>query len=356
MATAGSLTALGLPELGERVYRLLLDKPGSTGADISAQLGAGEPGVLSALTALTREGLVDKSLDVPTKYLPVAPDVGLEVLIMRAQGELDKVRALTRELTTSFHRGRVPLHPELVEVVTGTDAVNRRFEDLQRRAKREVQCLDTPPYTGPHGGRPNTVELEALARGVVYRGIYDRAALEAGPGTIDAIARYVAAGEQARLIDHLPMKLATIDRELGFVPLQVDQTDISRILVIRPCSLLDTLLFVFDTLWTLATPISFDTGAPVAHQEAGDELTQLDYRILNLLAAGLKDKAIAHHIGLSYSTTRRHITGLLERLGAQTRFQAGLQAARLGFGQQPPTLVGTSISSETATPNASDLN
>ena len=87
-------------------------------------------------------------------------------------------------------------------------------------------------------GRPNDVELEGLARGVAYRGIYARAALDAGPGVIKAIARYVAAGEEARIINYLPMKLATIDDELGLLPLDVDQDDVSRCFIIRPCSLL----------------------------------------------------------------------------------------------------------------------
>lgn len=326
----GSLAAVGINEVAEDVYRALLAQPGATADELCDHLPVSADRVDSALTVLAHEGLIDKSLDTPTRYLPAAPDVGLEVLIMRTQNQLDQVRALTRELTASFHRGRAPQQPELVEVVTGPAAVHRRFEDLQRRAKREVQCLDTPPYAG-EGGTPNTVELEALARGVAYRGIYARAALEAGPGTIKAIARYVAAGEQARLINHLPIKLATIDRELGFLPLETDQADISRFLVIRPCALLDTLLFVFETLWQMATPITFDRGVAVLHTDRTDQFDDLDKQILALLAAGMKDQAIAHHLRLSYSTTRRHITRLLARLGAETRFQAGMQAACLGL-------------------------
>ena len=326
----GSLTAVGLTEIAEDVYRVLLAQPGATADELCTYLSASTASVESGLTALTREGLVDRSLETPTRYLPTAPDVGLEVLIMRAQNQLDQVRTLTRELTADFHRGRAPQQPELVEVVTGAAAVQRRFEDLQRRAKREVQCLDTPPYAG-EGGAPNIVELEALAHGVAYRGIYARAALEAGAGTIKAIGRYVAAGEQARLINSLPMKLATIDGELGFLPLETHQADISRFLLIRPCALLDTLLFVFETLWQMATPITFDRGVAVLHADREDGFTMLHRQILALLSAGMKDQAIAHHLGLSYSTTRRHITDLLARLGAETRFQAGMQAARLGL-------------------------
>lgn len=49
------------------------------------------------------------------------------------------------------------------------------------------------------------------------------------------------------------------------------------------------------------------------------------------MASGLKDEAIAHHLGWSHRTTRRRIATLMSTLGADTRFQAGLYAARAGW-------------------------
>ena len=217
----------------------------------------------------------------------------------------------------------------MVEIVSGAEAVHRRFEHLQLGAKHLVQVLDTPPYAGM-GGTPNKVELEALARGVEYRGIYDKAALEAAPGTIDAIARYVAAGEQARFLTGLPLKLATIDREFGYVPLTVSQPDIAQFMVVRPCSLLDALLHIFDTLWEIAAPITFGPDGPAEHDHNGEIATH-DGRLLNLLATGMTDQAIARHLGLSYRTARRRIAALMAALGADSRFQAGVQANRNGW-------------------------
>jgi len=54
-------------------------------------------------------------------------------------------------------------------------------------------------------------------------------------------------------------------------------------------------------------------------------------RLLTLLASGMKDEAIAHHLGWSYRTTRRRIADVLSKLRAETRFQAGLHAARRGW-------------------------
>ncbi|MEV4013806.1 helix-turn-helix domain-containing protein [Nonomuraea angiospora] len=56
-----------------------------------------------------------------------------------------------------------------------------------------------------------------------------------------------------------------------------------------------------------------------------------DRRLLALLAAGLKDDAIARQLGTSPRTLRRRLRHLLDELNAETRFQAGAQASRRGL-------------------------
>ena len=66
-----------------------------------------------------------------------------------------------------------------------------------------------------------------------------------------------------------------------------------------------------------------------------------DARLLALLATGLPDRSIAKQLGLSYRTFQRRLHRLMDELGAQTRFQAGLRAAARGASSllpppQPP--------------------
>jgi DNA-binding NarL/FixJ family response regulator len=56
-----------------------------------------------------------------------------------------------------------------------------------------------------------------------------------------------------------------------------------------------------------------------------------DAHLLALMAAGLKDEVVARRLGLSLRTVRRRIANLMDELGADTRFQAGLEAARRGW-------------------------
>jgi DNA-binding CsgD family transcriptional regulator len=323
------LTALGISDLEAELYRQLLRCPGSTLADLGQHMSADPDSLCEAVAGLERAGLITRTLD--QRFVPIAPDVGLEALIVWRQAELERARTMAGQLMGDFHEGRQTQSPDLVEVVAGAQAVHRRFEQLQRGARHEVQVLDTPPYMGP-GGTPNEVEYEGLARGVVYRGIYDRAAIEAAPKTMNAIARYMAAGEQARFVPRLPLKLAIVDREFGYLPLIADQPDIARFLLIRPCSLLNALLYIFDVLWKQAVPIPVDgSEADPPTDGHGPRLSASDRQLLRLLATGMKDQAIASHLGMSYRTASRRISALMSALGADSRFQAGLYAARQGW-------------------------
>ena len=48
---------------------------------------------------------------------------------------------------------------------------------------------------------------------------------------------------------------------------------------------------------------------------------------MTLLLSGLTDEAIARQLALGYRTVQRHIAALMTKLGAHTRFQAGVRAA-----------------------------
>ncbi|HEY3556175.1 MAG TPA: helix-turn-helix transcriptional regulator [Kribbella sp.] len=279
----------------------------------------------------TQAGPITRSPMPASQLLPVAPDAAIEALVRRHESELERIRALATAWVDDFRSGRSTGPTELIEIVSGADAVLSRFDQLQRAATDEVQVLDTPPYAAATGPDTNDVEFEVLARGVTCKAIYDRAALEQAPNAVTAILRYVAAGEQARVTSELPLKLATFDRRTAFIPLSIDQGDIASAIVVHPCSLLDVLLLVFDQLWQHATPLTAPGSLRGAQEDGTFEPTENDRRVLVLLASGMKDQAIARHLGWSYRTTRRRISALMAASGAETRFQAGLHAARAGW-------------------------
>ena len=53
--------------------------------------------------------------------------------------------------------------------------------------------------------------------------------------------------------------------------------------------------------------------------------------LLQLLAAGQKDEQIARALGMSLRTVRRRVADLMTELGSDSRFAAGVEAARRGW-------------------------
>jgi DNA-binding NarL/FixJ family response regulator len=67
---------------------------------------------------------------------------------------------------------------------------------------------------------------------------------------------------------------------------------------------------------------------PAALVEA---LTPRESEVLQLLAQGLANKAIAERLGISDHTAKFHVNAILGKLGVQTRTEAIVHAARLGL-------------------------
>lgn len=62
---------------------------------------------------------------------------------------------------------------------------------------------------------------------------------------------------------------------------------------------------------------------------AGSPISPREWQVLQLLAQGCTDEAVARSLGVSLRTVRRVTAELMDRLGARSRFQAGLKSARI---------------------------
>jgi len=75
------------------------------------------------------------------------------------------------------------------------------------------------------------------------------------------------------------------------------------------------------------------TAAPNSREEIELEepLTHRELEVLQLLAGGLTNKEIAQRLGISDHTVKFHVNAILGKLGAETRTEAVVHAARLGI-------------------------
>ena len=67
-------------------------------------------------------------------------------------------------------------------------------------------------------------------------------------------------------------------------------------------------------------------------------LSRREREVLQLLAAGESNKAIARDLGIVVATVERHVASIYRKVGARGRADAALAAVALGLVDRPRTL------------------
>jgi sugar-specific transcriptional regulator TrmB/DNA-binding CsgD family transcriptional regulator len=318
----------------DRAYRLLLRLSAARPADLARLAALPVTEAAELLEVLRHKGLAVAGPGPDPVFEPLPPDVALGNTLLRRQESLENARqavaALTEEYRTSARRRNAD---HLVEVVVGASALRERLRDLQNSAREEILwfCRANPLTMS---GVDNAEEPGALARGVRYRAIYERALLES-PGELASIAESVRGGEEARTLPTLPVRLAIADRSTAICPLVPDDDrgiGEPTAALIRRSELLDALLALFESHWSRATPIQRDGGAgDPAGGSPDDVLDDSERFLLALFVAGLPDKSIASQLGVSRRTVQRRLDRLMALAGMDTRTGLAFQAARRGW-------------------------
>lgn len=304
----------------EAVYRLLVRRGPLTPEEL---LVAGAEGdVKACVQALEEVGLVDWS---DGKAVPRPPFPALEAIATRRAQEAAQARDLAQSLGDlwSEHTRR----ESYLEFLETEEACQAAQTVLLDGALEEVCALSIGPV-GDAASRPQPTVVpgffESIGRGVRYRVVYGVAVLRE-PLALAAARTCMEAGEQARVCPDVPVNLTIADRKLALVSVPGGPQRRRDMIVVRPSGLLDVLVTIFESYWRTATPLTATSGSLDAEPCEG-------WRdLLSLLAAGLTDDAIARELGVSERTVGRRVARLEQLLGAASRFQLGLQAARHGW-------------------------
>jgi DNA-binding NarL/FixJ family response regulator len=77
--------------------------------------------------------------------------------------------------------------------------------------------------------------------------------------------------------------------------------------------------------------IPAEVGSKLAENLPRPDLTEREVEVLRLLASGLRNKEIAHQLGIAETTTNAHVKSILEKLNAGHRTQAVTTALKRGI-------------------------
>ncbi|MFC8851093.1 MULTISPECIES: helix-turn-helix domain-containing protein [unclassified Micromonospora] len=316
------LGAFGLDEHDERVYLALVADGPATVGELARRLTLGPAVADRAVRTLERHGLVHTADD---RVDATPPELAVDSLLIQRMRELQEARTELRDWLQR-QRSAQPEH-QGVQFVVGPAAITQAFDRFLHGAQEEVLGFERPPYTA--SSQDNPTELELLARGVRFRVVYDRRALER-PDAAGHVGRFVAAGEQARVALDVPAKLAVADRRVALLSFpRPDDTVDPWALVVRGEAWVQVLVALFTEVWERATPLRLAPAADVlADLDRATMPTPTDRRLLSLMMGGLPDKAVASQVGMSVRTVQRRLRQLMDATGSATRMQLGWFVAR----------------------------
>lgn len=313
-----SLHILGLSDLQVRAYEALTSVPSATLDELAATLDVEREMAASLTGELARRELAVRRGD---RYVAVRPAVALGALFADRQAALRAAEAALVEMDDTFRAVRQGVVPDVViDLVHGAEEVAARLRQIQLRAEHEVLSLVKAPVSVLESTE-NDAEDVAVARGVQYRVVLERAMLQAEPRLVEEVHRARAAGEQVRVASRVPTKLFIIDREIALVPLGIGTAPVESAFLLGPSGLLDALIALFDAVWDAAQEFDVGPGGP-----DGD-----DVRLLTMLLAGMTDEAIARDLDISVRTVQRRVRSLLDLARVETRLQLGYVIARRGW-------------------------
>jgi len=316
------------------VYQALRSRGRASAADLRRASGLPAGQVAAGLARLRELGLVQQTPEGRQAgdggFEPVEPDAALtrtvdayrETAARQAAGAAD-LQQLAQSLMSVYRPAvaRESAHVE-AEFISDRRMKDRTLQELVAGTRESVDSAHPGPM-------PPMEVLEAslrLDRAMTERGVRLRAVY---PRSIAAVPRYAGylrqlseAGVKVRLIDRVAYDLLIVDRLAVCLPADPDRPSGSMLLV-RGSALVKIHVAAFEDCWLRAVP--FEVLSDGGGRESA--LNPQESLIVKLMASGLSDDQIARRMGVHRRTVQRAVTKLMERLGAASRFEAGLLLA-----------------------------
>ncbi|MFF3020224.1 LuxR C-terminal-related transcriptional regulator [Streptomyces sp. NPDC057939] len=326
------LATLGLDSTAEAVYRTMLAFPREGVKALGDRLGVPEDDVRRSLDTLSELALIRPSYERAGELRAVTPEVGMEILMARQQAELaaqqlriEASRAAAAQLIAEY----ADLSPTAatspgVEQLVGLDEIRSRISGLAHGLRTELMSF------APGGGhQPQTLEASKpndralLGRGVRMRSLFQDSVRNSQP-TVAYATWLSELGGEVRTAPDLPTRLMIFDRTSAVIPISSEDSGAGAV-ILTGQGTLTALCALFENVWAGAQPL----GVPQERDEGA--LSAQESTVIRLLAQGLTDEAIAKRLAVSPRTARRLANGLMERLGAASRFEFGVRAVQRGW-------------------------
>jgi sugar-specific transcriptional regulator TrmB len=266
-ARVGMLRDLGLNAYESKAYLTTLTKEGLTAAQIADLSGVPRQRVYDVLASLVERGLVSAQPGGRgSRYSATSPQAALGALIDTETARIERLQAATagliENLTTVYDEGRRDQSPlDYISVLRGPVAIAERLVEIQSACREEILAFSKPPYAA--SPQESLDAMGPRLGALEVRSVYEDQVL-IDPDMRAAVHRFVDAGEKARFMPEVPLKLVIVDVSTVMFTMEnylAGRNDLTA-LVIEHASLSRTLKLAFEAVWS-----------------AGDDLASAEQRL-----------------------------------------------------------------------------
>jgi sugar-specific transcriptional regulator TrmB len=277
------MSGLGLTSYEARAYVALTGRDSFTAAEVARLATLPRQRIYDVLSSLVQKGLVSTRPGEVVKYAAAEPALAIERLVEAHRRHLTDLEndatAMIDQLTPAYHAGQEHTDPlQYIEVLRSVGAINARFNELQASAKREILVFTKPPYAKPP---QENIEGLKVASTLAARSLYEYSLFEDADAT-EGVRRFIEAGEDARFVPELPLKLVIMDEAIVMFGMQdpiAGSSDLTMMVVEHP-SLASVLKVAFNGYWDRG--VGFEEASRAATNRR-QERTTVDTRELSAL-------------------------------------------------------------------------
>lgn len=248
-----SLVELGLTGYEASAYVALTRRGQATGAEAARIAGLPRQRIYDVLDGLVARGFATVIPGRPARYVATPPDDALSQLLEQRRDHLDRlerdIAGTVARLTPAYRAGRGANDPlRFIEVLHEPAVIAKRFAELEATTQREILVFTKAPYAVEPA--ENVEGLELLRRNIEARSVYERSIYDQ-PAHVDAIRTFIAAGEQARVVDELPLKLVVIDERVALFTMEdpIAGEPALTIMIVEHPALARLLKIAFEAVW-----------------------------------------------------------------------------------------------------------
>jgi len=321
------LEELGLSPTAELIYQMLLKNAELQEADLVKILSLPKDVISQGVASLANIGLITET---GSRLSAASYDSALRSLRNRNKmkvAETERLADLAEDALATFlieYADKSAEPDKTDERIYGVENIRDRIAQLSKDAESTVDTF-VPARTQRKSDVLASRELdrESLSRGVFSRGIFLNDAL-ADPTALSNMKWLNEHGARIRTTTRLPTRMLIADKKIAVLPIKQSNA-MYGVLVIKNNGSLAALNALFDAYWENAVPFHSQIEAD------SHELSSREQQVLNLLALGNPDSAIERELHLSESVIRRTVKSIMTKLGAQTRFECGVLAAKEGW-------------------------